>query len=250
MPTNPRRKKNQSQKRSPDAIEFARQQRATANEFARDVWQMVRDRRCRHQKFRREYPIPPYTADFCCVELKLVIEVDGEHHFTDEGRRHDAERDKFLASLGFRVLRIPGYDVIRDGGAVIRLIEEAIDQRVAELQPPSPPAPLPQGGEGSSRGDSSARISQGGAGSGSGDKSDHIVQGDVKFEIIDDQMAEVLRRKTDAQRLRSVDGFWRSARAILRAAIVTEHPEWDLARVNVEISRRISNGAVDDARTN
>lgn len=72
----------------------------------------------------------------------------------------------------------------------------------------------------------------------------------VQFEIIEDQMAEFLRRKTDVQRLRSVDSFWRSARAILRAAIVTEHPDWERAQVNVEISRRISNGAVDDARTN
>ena len=32
-----------------------------------------------------------------------------------------------------------------------------------------------------------------------------------RFEIIDDQMAAVLRRKTDAQRLRSVDAFWKSA---------------------------------------
>lgn len=72
---------------------------------------------------------------------------------------------------------------------------------------------------------------------------------DVKFEVIEDQMAEFLRRKTDVQRLRSVDSFWRSARAILRAAVVTEHPDWDRASVNVEISRRISNGAVDDART-
>ena len=66
------------------------------------------------------------------------------------------------------------------------------------------------------------------------------------FEMIDDQKAEILRRKTDVQRLRSVDSFWRSARAILRAAIVTEHPDWDRHRVNIEISRRISNGAVDD----
>ena len=72
---------------------------------------------------------------------------------------------------------------------------------------------------------------------------------DVKFEIIDDQMAEILRRKTDVQRLRSVDGFWRSARAILRAAIVTEHPDWDRTRVNVEISKRISNEAIDNARS-
>jgi len=77
-----------------------------------------------------------------------------------------------------------------------------------------------------------------------------MINNNVKFEIIEDQMAEFLRRKTDLQRLRSVDGFWRSARAILRAAIVTEHPDWDRSRVNTEISRRISNGAVDDARTN
>lgn len=224
MPNQPNKR---SGKRSPEAIEFARLQRATANEFARAVWQMVRARRCRGQKFRREYPIPPYTVDFCCVELKLIIEVDGEHHFTDEGRRHDASRDKLLAKLGYRVLRIPGYDVIRDAGAVVRLIEEAIDQRVAELwnEAPSPPAPLPQGGEGSQ------------------------IRDGVQFEIIDDQMAEILRRKTDVQRLRSVDGFWRSARAILRAAIVTEHPDWDRTRVNAEISKRISNGAIHDARS-
>ena len=65
------------------------------------------------------------------------------------------------------------------------------------------------------------------------------------WEIISDQMTDVLRRKTDDQRLRSVDAFWISARAILKAAIRTEHPEWDLAQVHLEIARRISNGAID-----
>lgn len=69
----------------------------------------------------------------------------------------------------------------------------------------------------------------------------------MNFEIIDDQMAEILRRKTDLQRLRSVDSFWRSARAILRAAILTEHPDWDRTMVNKNVSRRISNGVVQDA---
>lgn len=65
------------------------------------------------------------------------------------------------------------------------------------------------------------------------------------FEVIDDQMAEVLRRKSDAQRLRSVDAFWNSARAVIRAAIRTEHPDWSLPRVQAEIDRRISNGVLD-----
>ena len=86
--------------RDREATAFARHQRATANEFARNVWQIVRNRRCRGEKFRREYPIGPYTVDFCCVALKLVIEVDGEHHFQEEGKRHDPQHDSYcLASL-------------------------------------------------------------------------------------------------------------------------------------------------------
>lgn len=69
------------------------------------------------------------------------------------------------------------------------------------------------------------------------------------MEVVDDDMAAVLRKKTDAQRLRSVDAFWKSARAILRAAICTEHPDWDSGKVNSEIARRISNGALDNVNT-
>jgi very-short-patch-repair endonuclease len=75
-----------SRARSPEAIEFARAERATTNEFASTVWQWVRNRRIANQKFRREYPIPPYMADFSCVELKLILEIDGVEHFTEDGQ--------------------------------------------------------------------------------------------------------------------------------------------------------------------
>jgi hypothetical protein len=52
------------------------------------------------------------------------------------------------------------------------------------------------------------------------------------FEMIDEKIADALRQKTDAQRLRSVDAFWNSARAILKAAIRTEHPDWSLDQVH------------------
>ena len=87
------RRSKRKRSRSADTIKFARRQRATTNGFAQDVWQMLRNRRCRGQKFRREYPIPPYTADFCCVAIKLVIEIDGEPHTTEAGRHHDQQRD-------------------------------------------------------------------------------------------------------------------------------------------------------------
>ena len=129
-------------RRDPDSIAFARDQRVRANEFSHSVWQIVRNRQCRNQKFRREYPIPPYTADFCCVALKLIVEIDGEHHQTEEGRERDEQRDRYLAERGYALIRIAGYQVLRDPSGVRRLIEKAIDQRMAQLGPltPSPPA--------------------------------------------------------------------------------------------------------------
>ena len=127
-------------RRDPEAIEFARHQRATANEFSQDVWQMLRNRRCRNQKFRREFPIPPYTVDFCCVALKLIVEVDGEHHQTDEGRQHDQRRDRYLAERGYQVVRIPGYEVLRNRAAADREGYRGAHRATYPLIPsPSPP---------------------------------------------------------------------------------------------------------------
>ena len=122
-----------SRARDPEAIEFARDQRATANEFARTVWQWVRNRQVCRQKFRREYPLPPYTADFCCVELKLILEVDGADHFTEAGRERDRVRDEALAREGYLVVRISGFDVLREPERVCQGIEERVRERMREL---------------------------------------------------------------------------------------------------------------------
>ena len=126
--------RNLSGKRNPEAIAFARQQRKQSNDFANVMWQLLRGRRCRGRKFRREYPIPPYTVDFCCVELKLIVEVDGEDHFTVEGREHDEKRDRFLRDRGYEVVRIPSYDLIDGEVDPIREIEAVIDRLVADTE--------------------------------------------------------------------------------------------------------------------
>lgn len=124
----PRRK---SGKRDPENIEFARDQRKTANQFAGIMWQLLRDRRCKDRKFRREYPIPPYTADFCCVELKLVVEVDGVEHFTEQGRQKDRRKDASLKNQGYNVIRVAGYDLIDGEVDPVHMIEDAIERIVA-----------------------------------------------------------------------------------------------------------------------
>ena len=116
------------------------------------MWQWVRNRQICKQKFRREYPIPPYTADFCCVELKLILEVDGADHLTEDGRQRDRVRDEFLNNQGYRVVRIPGYEVLREPGACRERIGEQVQQRMREMEKslarkPLTPGPSPRGGE-------------------------------------------------------------------------------------------------------
>lgn len=120
--------------RPEESIEFARSQRRFSNEFASTVWQLIRNRLVHGAKFRREFPIPPYTVDFCCLELLLVIEVDGKSHFTEEGLKYDQDRDRFLRSLGYRILRIPGYAVVREGQEVIANIRKFVRDAKGESE--------------------------------------------------------------------------------------------------------------------
>jgi very-short-patch-repair endonuclease len=99
-------------------IDFAKSQRRMASDYVLIVWQWLRNRQVLGQKFRREHPVPPYTVDFFCVELGLVIEIDGQPHLSPEGIAHDRVRDRFLKSLGYEVLRIPGYEILRDSQTV------------------------------------------------------------------------------------------------------------------------------------
>jgi hypothetical protein len=62
---------------------------------------------------------------------------------------------------------------------------------------------------------------------------------------MDEEMAKILRQKSEVERLAIAERMWESARVILRGAIETEHPDWDNNRVNQEIARRISRGVVD-----
>ena len=137
-----------SRERQPERIQFARDQRQTVNEFAADVWQMVRSRRILGAKFRREYPLGPYTLDFACVDLKIDLEIDGKDHFSDEGKARDTRRDAFVRSQGWTVLRIAGFRVTQDP----RSVREEIEAVVKEKQQAPHPRPLsPKGARGASR---------------------------------------------------------------------------------------------------
>ncbi len=87
------------------------------------MWDMLRDLRPFGARFRRETPIGPYIADFAWLSARIVIEVDGDTHETDHGRRHDLRRDAFMRNQGFKILRFDNLDVINAPDHVFIKIE-------------------------------------------------------------------------------------------------------------------------------
>lgn len=65
-----------------------------------------------------------------------------------------------------------------------------------------------------------------------------------RIEVMDEAMAEVLRRKTPAERIGIGFALWTSAQRMLRVHLASSHPDWDEARIHREVARRLSHGAV------
>lgn len=78
------------------------------------------------QKFRRQCPISRYIADFCCKELRLVVEVDGEVHEDEAQIAHDQNRDAYLRSLDYEVLRFSNQQVLGNVDEVLAEITRTI----------------------------------------------------------------------------------------------------------------------------
>lgn len=64
------------------------------------------------------------------------------------------------------------------------------------------------------------------------------------FDMVDDDMARILREKTGAERLKIASDMFASARRMLASHLRSEHPDWSEEEIQREVSRRISHGAV------
>ena len=80
-----------------------------------EAWKQLRLLRAEGYAFRREHKLGRYWADFVCLRRRLVVEVDGPLHESDEAREHDAVRDAWLSAEGFAVLRFKDADVLSSG---------------------------------------------------------------------------------------------------------------------------------------
>ncbi len=93
----------------------------------RKLWAYLRGDKLNRVNFRRQHAIGKYIPDFCSVEAKLIIELDGSQHLQQED--YDIERTKYLESQGYKVIRFWNDAVMKDINGVIRAILQSMEEK-------------------------------------------------------------------------------------------------------------------------
>ena len=90
------------------------------------MWAYLKNGRLKSLKFKRQVVIGKYIADFSCFEKKLVIELDGGEHSEKNVHKIDVEKDKFLKSRGYIVLRFWNNEVQENVEGVLERIRQVV----------------------------------------------------------------------------------------------------------------------------
>ena len=85
-------------------------------------------------QFRRQVTMNRFIVDFYCARAKLILEIDGSQHFTEDGEAYDSERSAILESFGYKVLRITNDDVNHNFSGVCEMIDKEVKDRIQLLK--------------------------------------------------------------------------------------------------------------------
>jgi very-short-patch-repair endonuclease len=132
---------------------LARTLRRNATRAERRLWPGLMREQVAGFRFRRQVILGGFIADFACFDARMVVEVDGATHSTDEKIARDAVRSAALSAQGYDILRFTNEDVFRNLDGVL----DTIGMRLAALRPrldessigarrDPPPRPAPQVG--------------------------------------------------------------------------------------------------------
>jgi very-short-patch-repair endonuclease len=92
------------------------------------LWNLLKSKQLCGKKFRRQHSIGRYIVDFCCPSEKIIVEVDGSYHGEVQRIKKDEERDEYLQSLGFTVIRFENRQVFQDPDFVRDEIRKAMGE--------------------------------------------------------------------------------------------------------------------------
>jgi len=94
------------------------------------LWEVLKDKKLKGRKFRRQHSIGYYIVDFYCSSEKLAIELDGQQHFTAEGEQKDKERDAHLKLMDVHVLRFENKELLNNLTEVIKKIKSNFKPKI------------------------------------------------------------------------------------------------------------------------
>ena len=107
------------------SIGQARAFRKNMTDTEQKLWSRLRRNQLGHY-FRRQVPIGKYIVDFMCRQKKLIIEIDGAQHSTMQGLEKDRQRDDYLSSEGYHVLRFNNSETSTNVDGVVEVIYNAL----------------------------------------------------------------------------------------------------------------------------
>ncbi len=107
---------------NPKLKKFARELRKNMTDAERLLWMKLRRKQLKGLQFYTQKPIGNFIVDFYCPKVKLIIELDGGQHYTEEGIEKDKARDNDLQKQGFRVLRFSDREIFKQLDGVLEKI--------------------------------------------------------------------------------------------------------------------------------
>ena len=104
----------------------AKSLRQNSTDAEAKLWSILRANKLNNLHFKRQQPIGKYIVDFVCFSKKIIIELDGSQHLTDENIQKDSMRTCFLEQEGFQVIRINNNEVLNNPERTIEYILDSL----------------------------------------------------------------------------------------------------------------------------
>jgi len=88
------------------------------------LWRVLRRSNLYGRKFRRQQSIGPYIVDFYCAAERLIVELEGAAHDSEQSASRDEMRERFFRSRGFIVIRLENRHVLENPEGVLAYISQ------------------------------------------------------------------------------------------------------------------------------
>jgi len=104
--------------------QMARELRNNQTAAEQELWNRIRNKQLGGYRFLRQYAINRYIADFYCSKVKVVVEVDGRIHDSEDKKEYDKIREEIIKMHGIRIIRFTNDEIMNDLEDVLKRLSE------------------------------------------------------------------------------------------------------------------------------